>query len=434
MKTREEAERKARAARGQAGRRRDQPEDAKAKAEEAAAKEPPGKEITKGYRWVAVTGVLDHAKMLANYREALKNPAVAHPNYKRLDVQRKTLQPDGTWSEWENGELEREPAKSSTISRRRMRSSRPSHVRPEALVDPLPFLKAGLWEKVHIASLVPLEKKKIPEDDAARGHDGRWHDERRHDGRHDGRWHDGRWHERRHDGRRHAGRRHECGGMMGGMMGGGMQGGGMMGGMTGGGMKGGMMGGGMMGGATETAGNYWRSDEKRVMIRALDFTVQPDTTYRYRVRIVVFNPNNNREDVSPGVDTKAEELRGKWSDPTDEVQMPPDVMPYVKGTLPPSPASDVKVQFQVIRFNPADGVTVPRSFDAAPGEVIGEPRTADIPVSDGSGKKSKTIDFNSHQIVLDVYVNKKIVGKPAAATGICRSPHRSACPRPPPPA
>jgi hypothetical protein len=203
------------------------------------------------------------------------------------------------------------------------------------------------------------------------------------------------------------------GGMIGrGMMGGGMMGGGMMGG--------GMMGGGMMGGSTETAGNYWKSDEKRVMIRALDFTVEPDTTYRYRVRIVVFNPNLNREDVSAGTDFKSEELRGKWSDPTDEVYMPPDVMPYVKGALPPSPASDMKAQFQVIRFNPADGVTVPHSFGGSPGEVIGEPRTAEIPVSDGSGKQSRTINFNSRQIVLDVYANKKTWGNqplPAGFTG-----------------
>ena len=58
--------------------------------------------MTKGYRWVAITGVLDHAKLVANYREALKNPAVAHPNYKRLDLQRQTLQADGTWTKWEN--------------------------------------------------------------------------------------------------------------------------------------------------------------------------------------------------------------------------------------------------------------------------------------------------------------------------------------------
>jgi hypothetical protein len=56
-------------------------ESAKKKEEsESLAQEPPGKEITKGYRWVAITGVLDHGKMLANYREALKNPAVAHPH------------------------------------------------------------------------------------------------------------------------------------------------------------------------------------------------------------------------------------------------------------------------------------------------------------------------------------------------------------------
>jgi len=158
------------------------------------------------------------------------------------------------------------------------------------------------------------------------------------------------------------------------------------------------------------------------MIRALDFTVEPDTSYRYRVRIVVFNPNKNREDVSPGVDTKADELRGKWSDPTDEVQMPPDVMPYVKGTSPPIPTSDVKAQFQVVRFNPTDGVTVPHNFEASPGGVIGEPLTAAVPVSDGSGKKSKTIDFSSHQIVLDVYVNKKTSGNQPLPPGFIGPP------------
>ena len=103
------------------------------------------------------------------------------------------------------------------------------------------------------------------------------------------------------------------------------------------------------------------------MIRAFDFTAKEDETYRYRVRIVVFNPNKGREDVSPGVDSKAEELRGPWSQETDPVTMPPDVMPYATGTFPPSSASDMKVRFQVIRFHPVDGVTVPHRFEAAPG-------------------------------------------------------------------
>ena len=55
------------------------------------------------------------------------------------------------------------------------------------------------------------------------------------------------------------------------------------------------------------------------MIRALDFTPAPDNSYRYRVRIVVFNPNHNRDDViNTSVDTKSMEFLGPWSEPTDE--------------------------------------------------------------------------------------------------------------------
>jgi hypothetical protein len=348
------------------------------------------KEVTKGYRWVVITGVLDHAKLVANYRQALKNPAVAHPNYKRLDLQRQALQADGIWTKWENVSSDENLKVLDNLPEVDDDELTPETVRPKSLVDPLPFLKAGLWEKVHIGSLVPKEKKAIPKTETMPG------------------------------------------GMMGGRMGGyggmmmsgggsgpttGMMGGGggmrsrgmsgMAGMMMGGG--GGMMGGGMFGG-TESAGDFWRSEEKNVMIRAFDFTAHEDTTYRYRVRIVVFNPNKGRDDISPGVDNKSDELRGDWSESTDQVTMPPDVMPYVLATTPPGQANDMKVTLQVIRFHPADGVTVPRSFDAAPGEVIGEPRTSDIPVSDGTGKKSKVIDFNSRQIMLDVFAIKKTGG------------------------
>jgi hypothetical protein len=194
-------------------------------------------------------------------------------------------------------------------------------------------------------------------------------------------------------------------GMMPGMMGGGMRGGaGMMRGGGGGMMRGGAgmmgMGGGM---PSESMGDFWRSEEKKVMIRALDFTVEPDNSYRYRVRIVVFNPNFKREDVSPSakLTIDKEDLVGPWSDPTDVVTMPPDIMPYATGTLAAGLGRS-KIQFEVIRFHPEDGVTIPKTFDAGPGEVLGEPRTAEIPVSDGSGKKTHTVDFNSHQIVLDI--------------------------------
>jgi hypothetical protein len=173
--------------------------------------------------------------------------------------------------------------------------------------------------------------------------------------------------------------------------------------MGGGGLWGGIWGGMMGGGSSETAGDYWRSEQKKIMIRALDFTVEPDSTYRYKVRIVVFNPNHDREDVSANakLTIKLEELHGPWSDPTDVVSMPPDVMPYVVGTMQAG-LNRLKIQFDVIRFHPVDGVTIPKRFEAGPGELLGEIRTAPVPVSDGTGQKSHPIDFNSHQIVLDI--------------------------------
>jgi hypothetical protein len=362
---------------------------------DAADKGPAMKEITKGLRWVAITGLLDHGKMLANYRDALKNPAVAFPHYARLDLERQTRQKDGSWSDWEAVDSKRNydiienlPEEDEELT--------PDTVRPENLVDPLPFLRSGLWEKVHIASLVPSEKKKIAPPPAMGGMMGGY------------------------------GGGGGSGAMMQAMMGGGGKGGmmggsrggyaGMLGGYGGGGGsgaimqammggRGGMMGGGFggMAGATEDT-NFWKSEERKVMIRALDFTPEPDNDYRYRVRIVVFNPNHNRDDVNHDVDKKATELFGPWSAPTDEVTMPADAAPYAMGTLPANPKSDIQVRFQVIRFDPSEaagGVTVNAFFNASPGEVIGELTTRDVPVSDGSGKKPKPIDFNTRQIVLD---------------------------------
>ena len=65
-----------------------------------------------------------------------------------------------------------------------------------------------------------------------------------------------------------------------------------------------------------------------------------------------------------------------------------------------SPGSE-QVQFQVTRWNPEDGFTTVREFSAGPGQIIGEPRDAPVPATDGSGAKNKRIDFNSRQIVLD---------------------------------
>jgi hypothetical protein len=336
----------------------------------------PYKEVTKGLRWVAITGVLDHKKVRDNYLTALKNPAVAHPNYMQLDAQRQVLGDDGTWSDWQDVDIEKNREVGFNLPEQEEELA-PENVLLSALVDPLPFLKAGYWERVHVVSLVPKEKREIDKTQVASMMPGG-----------------------------------EMMGMAPMPMGPGPMGPGpRMGGagmatamapgmdMMGPGM---MMGGGF--GGTEENTNFPKSDANTVMIRSLDFTVDPDTTYRFRLRVVVFNPNYKREDVSPGTNTKDLELRGPWSEPTNEVTMPADVTAYVMNKEPPAPNAkrNDRVLFQIVRWNPDNGVTVTRNFPFGPGQVVGvEPATTQIPSSEGKGPTSKLVDYNSRQILID---------------------------------
>ena len=144
----------------------------------------------------------------------------------------------------------------------------PEDVRIPGLVNQLPFLRAGYWEKVHVASLVPLERREIsPTLNSRRG------------GYMSGM------------------------GMAGGMpgmsgppgMGMGMGSADMPGMGMGMGMSGGMgmgmcTGMGMPGMDVSENLNFPKTEAETIMVRALDFTVEQDMTYRFRLRVVVPEP------------------------------------------------------------------------------------------------------------------------------------------------
>ena len=84
------------------------------------------------------------------------------------------MQPDGSWSSWEAVSSEENLKILDNLPEEEEEELTPETVRPKELVDPLPFLTSGLWEKVHVASLVPKEKKEVAEAEtpaAADGHD-----------------------------------------------------------------------------------------------------------------------------------------------------------------------------------------------------------------------------------------------------------------------
>lgn len=337
----------------------------------------PFKEKLHSLRWAAVTGLVDHKALRDNYAKALKvDPKSANPNYKKVELERQTLQSDGTWSDWQPIDESKNNVVLDNLTEAEEELVPQENVLA-SITDTLPFLINGAFGGVHVASLVPKEKREIPKPDPKT--------------------------------------QGGMGGMMGGMGRGGRGGMGAMGGMAGAGgssMPGvgmGAMGGDdyagfMFGGGTGSAeeGDYPKTEAEEVMVRAFDFTVAPDSSYRYRARLVVNNPNYKRDDVNPGVDIESQFLVGNWSQITNPVYVPSDVAPYAMAKTPPKNAADpgYNVTFQVTSFNPEDGITVVREFIAGPGDIIGEPQSTQIPASDGTGAKPKTIDFTSRQIVL----------------------------------
>jgi hypothetical protein len=273
----------------------------------------------------------------------------------------------------------------------------PSESIIKSIADYLPFLRSSYYRGVYAAELVPAEKQKIELPKTPVGGIGGMPGMAGAGGG---------------SSRPGGGMTGMPGGMPGAMGGGqskgaGMPGGRAFGGMPGaGGAEGGMPGMGGMGGAPSGGGpddaDFEKTEAAKIMARMLDFTVQPDTTYRYRVRIVVRNPNFGWEMVSPTTDTKEEEVPGPWSQPSSPVLVPADIAAYASqpAELPNDPRNVVK--FQVARFHPEDGVTIVKSFDAAPGQMVGESKSATIPKysTDEIKPQVKPIDFTSHQIVI----------------------------------
>jgi hypothetical protein len=318
----------------------------------------PYQEETKGKRWVVITATLDNAKLKKNYLMALKNEAIAYPNFKRVDVERQALETDGSWSEWTATEKEKNWEVLDNLPETDTEFV-PESQRPPALVDSLPFLKAGYWTGVHVARLVPPEIREKSKTATGPGPEGRLNMVITAPGRAPG----------------------------------------------GGQNRPGPGGPGGPGGASAEM-NFTKYDEGTLMIRSLDFTIEPDRSYRFRLRIVVVNPNLDHEDVNPGVDVTTKQLYGPWSEPSPIVTVPADVVAYAQAPVEIERRDDM-VTFQVVRWDPSSGHTVYKPDARGPGEIIGEYGSIPMPNSEGNGPKSERIDFNSRSIVLDTFGGRK---------------------------
>jgi hypothetical protein len=188
------------------------------------------KEAPHSLRWAVVVGTLDFRTI----REAFlgkdgRNAEREHQLCKRIDLQRQTRNPDGTWTAWNDIDCDANYKVLDNVTEKARERTR-SDVRLEAFVDPLPLLKSGTWRGVDVAAFLDPNAEKSP----------------------------------------------------------------------------------MINGFAQR-GDPLPLLAEELMVRSIDFTVQPGTSCRYRARVVVIDGSPRRQ-----------EIFGPWSEPTAAVAIPKD--------------------------------------------------------------------------------------------------------------
>jgi hypothetical protein len=160
---------------------------------------------------------------------------------------------------------------------------------------------------------------------------------------------------------------------------------------------------------------------KYALLRFFDFKAKPGTDYRYRVRLVMHNPNYGVDPsflANPG-DARVKNLTAPWSEPSDVVVMPDDVSVLVRSVKPPrpnQPTAEPDANVTVMKWVEDTGVTAHQDFDKnLRGQVlnfgehpIGPPPPKPPPGSldrthrTAAGAKAPSVDYRTDSVLVDM--------------------------------
>jgi len=142
-----------------------------------------------------------------------------------------------------------------------------------------------------------------------------------------------------------------------------------------------------------------RTNAEIVQIRFIDYTVEPEHTYQYRLKVVVENPNFDRLDTITEDLAKEKTLTSdNWSEPTNPVFVPTDTEYFVLERV----KSREEAKLQVHKWPSEIGDWQLSDFFIKPGDPIGA-EVPDYKMVDWDDKQSKTrFDFSTQDLLLDV--------------------------------
>ncbi len=172
-------------------------------------------------------------------------------------------------------------------------------------------------------------------------------------------------------------------------------------------------------------------------LRYFDFAVQPGKTYRYRVQLMIDNPNFGKP--AKDLDDAAKKLASvrrietNWSDPSPAITIGKDTHLYggkaygmtsVPDQIKARPdnlkiAAKIEraVHYAVVFFDVRRGVEATKEFDEVLGSVANHRVTVDLPdPSTGAIKQIADFAFNTNHMVIDAMGGDPITPPPPRST------------------
>jgi hypothetical protein len=136
-----------------------------------------------------------------------------------------------------------------------------------------------------------------------------------------------------------------------------------------------------------------------VQIRFIDYTVEPEHTYQYRLKVVLNNPNYERPDVANDEFATPKTLESDWSEPTPHVYVPPDKEYYFVERIS---RRREEAKLEVHTWIQELGDWALASFSVKPGDTIGAPKR-DVDMVDWNENKTKrSVDFSTDDLLVDI--------------------------------
>ncbi|WP_194242629.1 hypothetical protein [Gimesia benthica] len=148
-----------------------------------------------------------------------------------------------------------------------------------------------------------------------------------------------------------------------------------------------------------------------LLFRYFDFDLTPGATYKYRVRLVVRNPNYQRpieEVVLPAV-AEGETRMTPWSNETAAVTAEEDVHYYLESVRPPRGINGKTANFEVFQWYPKTGTTIHSVLKTAVGEEIGGEQVAELyDVAKEEFDEKATVEFDTQNYLVDAVASPSI--------------------------